>query len=58
MQFHYLVFTEQDLLGRRLAVRGCGPKKPNSMVEKWAVDKTRNTEPAGTCRNIPEHPGT
>ena len=23
-----------------------------------AVDKTRNTEHAGTFRNIPEHPGT
>ena len=22
------------------------------------VDKTRNMEHAGTCRNIPEHPGT
>ena len=23
-----------------------------------AVDKTRNMEHSGTCRNIPEHPGT
>ena len=23
-----------------------------------AVDKTRNMEHPGTCRNIPEHPGT
>ena len=23
----------------------------------WAVDKTRNTEHSGKCRNIPEHPG-
>ena len=23
-----------------------------------AVDKTRNTEHSGTCRNIPEHAGT
>ena len=23
-----------------------------------AVDKTRNTEHSGTCRNIPEHSGT
>ena len=27
-------------------------------LEKQAVDKTRNMEHSGTCRNIPEHSGT
>ena len=27
-------------------------------VRAWGVDKTRNTEHSGTCRNIPKHPGT
>ena len=54
MQFHYLVFTEQDLLGRRLAVRGCGPKKPNNMVEKWEFRRVsrshRNWHSASSCQ--------
>ena len=31
--------------------------KPNKYILQ-AVDKTRNMEHSGTCRNIPEHPGT
>ena len=54
MQFHYLVFTEQDLLGRRLAVRDCGPKKPNNMVEKWEFRRVsrshRNWHSASSCQ--------
>ena len=33
------------------------PDARNDLV-KWGVDKTRNMEHSGTCRNIPEHPGT
>ena len=28
------------------------------VLQMWAVDKSRNTEHSGTCRNIPEHSGT
>ena len=41
-----------------LTAPGAGTRHPVSIKHPHGVDKTRNTEHAGTCPNIPEHPGT
>ena len=56
MPFPYeLLKTERRAKKKRKKKVLLQSKQGCKLKQKWGVDKTRNTEHYGTCRNIPEH---